>query len=86
MKVSNYEKKASAIFITNDVRGVKVSKGSRLDFRRYGNRYFLGRIWTKGMQTSQEIPRSRTERKAADEAKFLAGHLVEPEIVTVECQ
>lgn len=86
VQLSNFEDKASAMVITLVVRNLKASKGSRLEFRRYGNQYFLRNIWTEGLQVSHEIPMSRTERKAIDGAKFLAGHPVKPEIVTIVCQ
>lgn len=86
VQLSNFEEKANVMVITQVVRNLKASKGSRLEFRRYGNQYFLGNIWTEGLQVSHEIQVSRTERKAIDNAKYLAGHSVKPEIVSVDCQ
>ena len=54
-----------------------------LEFRRYGDQYFLARVMPAGTATNLELQKSRSEREAADGAKNLAGKPVNPEIVTV---
>lgn len=40
---------------------------SRLVFRRYGDQYFLGEVWTSGASAGRELPMSRRERSMARE-------------------
>lgn len=72
--------------VVRTTQASEASAGSRLEFRRYGDQYFLGGIWTEAMMTGFEVVASRSEREARDKAKFLAGRPVNPEIVTVNAQ
>ncbi|NOT63302.1 MAG: hypothetical protein HOP19_24095 [Acidobacteria bacterium] len=54
-----------------------------LQFRRYGDQYFLASVTPAGTGTNFELPKARSERAAAEGAKNLAGTSVKPEIVTV---
>ncbi len=36
---------------------------TRMVFRRYGNRYFLGKIWARGEASGHEIARSKAEKQ-----------------------
>lgn len=86
LKLSAIDFTANAVVITQTDTGTKAAKGSRLDFRKYGNQYFLGAVRVEGSNTSRYIPVSREERKTADRSKFLAGHDGKPEIVSITCQ
>ena len=85
IKLTSADKKAAAVIITNAVRSINAANASRLEFRRYGNQYFLGAIWTDGLETGRQIPVSKAERTAIDEARFLTGHDVKPSIFIVDC-
>ena len=41
------------------------SDGSKLVFHRYGNRYFLAEIWTRGSDSGWQIPQTSLERELA---------------------
>jgi len=84
VKVYSTDGQSSAMIMTRVNRNNKVTVGSRLLFRRYGRNYFLGSIYSNGLDTDLQIPVSKAERKAADDAKFLAGRQVNPEIVYVD--
>ena len=59
---------------------------AQLEFRRYGDQYFLARVMPAGSDTNLELQKSRSERDAADGAKNLAGTSAKPEIVTIAGQ
>lgn len=48
---------------TNSVGNGEESKGSRLEFHRYGDSYFLWRIWS--LEEGRQLPKSRAEREVA---------------------
>lgn len=84
VKIQSTDGKSSTMVLTRLNRNNKVNVGSRLLFRRYGRNYFLGSIYTDGRETDHQVPASKAERKAADDAKFLAGRQVQPGIVYVD--
>jgi hypothetical protein len=45
----------------------------RLDFRRYGDKYFLARVWAAGQMTGRELPKSQLERVTIHELARGAG-------------
>jgi hypothetical protein len=49
---------------------------ARLVFHRYGDRYFLARVWTPGLEFERKLPTSKTERE-------LAGARIPRETVTL---
>ena len=69
--------------ITNTSSSRTENEKATLEFRRYGDQYFLARVMPMGTATNLELQKSRSEREAADGAKNLAGKPVNPEIVTV---
>ena len=75
------KKNVATITNANYVR--TANEKATLEFRRYGAQYFLSRVMPQGTATNMELPKSRSEREAADGAKNLAGTSVKPEIVTV---
>ena len=67
IRVSNVKKGKSAMILA--VRGKMTNKPkSKLGFRRYGDQYFLRKIWD-GQNDILEIERSSAEKKAAKAAK-----------------
>ena len=61
--------KSSAFVMTTGADGGNTSGGSKLVFNRYGDQYFLSRIWAPGM--GHELRKSRLEREVA--ANFALG-------------
>ena len=55
--------KSSAIVMTTGADGGNTSGVSKLVFNRYGDQYFLSRIWAPGM--GHELRKSRLEREVA---------------------
>ena len=59
---------------------------AQLEFRRYGDQYFLARVMPAGTGTHLELQKSRSESVAAEGAKNLAGRPVQPEIISIAGQ
>lgn len=58
----------SGVFVlTRGIQAGEVQQQSKLIFRRYGDQYFLGEVWTFGRNTGRELPRSRKERLVKQE-------------------
>jgi hypothetical protein len=66
--------------LTRGIQTEEVQQQSKLVFRRYGDQYFLGEVWTFGRNTGRELPISRTERVTKQEN---AKHGANPEKVAV---
>jgi hypothetical protein len=73
-----------AVFTAQQVQSGQARSISRLELRRYGDKYFLGRVWAEGNNIGRELQQSRLERETAQrDARHLAKKDVKPEIVTV---
>jgi len=76
-----------AAFSGQQVQSGKARSAARLEFRRYNDSYFLGRVWSAGSNIGRELQQSRFERdKAQGESRHLAQKNVAPEFVTVTTQ
>jgi hypothetical protein len=52
-------------------------------FRRYGNRYFLARVFDGAGREGYELTKSKAEREAAKKRDIITQNVVEPEVVMV---
>lgn len=86
IEISSFDKNTRALVSFSMERGTKRIEASHLEFRRYGDRYFLGSVKTDGLESWMRVPESSNERKAADDAKYLAGRDVKPQIVQVQAK
>jgi hypothetical protein len=59
---------------------------ARLIFRRYGDQYFLAKIFDGQSGQGAEFQKSKAEREAAKKRDIITKNVVEPEIVTVAAQ
>lgn len=74
----------AALILTDAVRRGQPAVDASLEFRRYGDQYYLARVWTKGEQIGRKLAPSRRERKTVKEAtRNLAQAEVKPEIVSI---
>ncbi len=79
--------RTSEAFHTQSVQAKGSGAQARLEFRRYGDHYFLARVWMQGHDVGRELPQSRRERELANgSAKHLARNAVEPETVYIAAQ
>lgn len=56
---------------------------SALVFHRYGDQYFLSKIWTEGEDTGREIFESRAERELIRARSALVKSALAPQIVSI---
>lgn len=63
--VQSREGNATALFATMPVRANQTQEETKLVFRKYGDQYFLSRIWTPGGNTGRELVMPRLERELA---------------------
>lgn len=84
LALSNPKQKLSESVVTSLVEAREASTTSRLEFRRYGDRYFLARVWSEGNSAGRELSPSRQEREIAKgAAQRLARQRVRPEIISI---
>lgn len=59
---------------------------TRLDFRRYGDKYFLARVWSAGQNVGRELPKSQLERVTIRELARGAGRqeTAQPQTISVK--
>ena len=58
----------SVVLLTNASSRPNPMADARLGFNRYGERYFLSRVWTSGLREGREMPKSPAEKELASRA------------------
>ena len=58
----------SVVLLTNAASRPNPTANARLGFNRYGERYFLSRVWTSGLREGREMPKSPAEKELASRA------------------
>ena len=56
------DRRAGVFALTRGIQTVEIQQQTKLIFRRYGDRYFLGEVWISGRSTARELPSSPKER------------------------
>ena len=56
---------STAIVLTTGMQAAKISDVGKLIFNRYGDQYFLSKIWVPLTDTGRQLPKSRFEREVA---------------------
>jgi hypothetical protein len=64
------ETSKSALVGSHAVLANASAKETKLIFHRYGDRYFLYRIWVSGEDRGRELPQTRLEKELASNATF----------------
>ena len=65
---------AGVFVLTRGIQTAEVQQQSKLVFRRYGDQYFLGEVWTFLRNTGRELPISRKERSIKQENAKLGAN------------
>jgi hypothetical protein len=65
MLIQSQDKRSSALAMTIGVTAGKTSDVGKLVFNRYGEQYFLSKIWAPSSDTGRELTKSRLEREVA---------------------
>ena len=63
--VQSMDGRSSAIVLTTPTQSAKVSDTGKLLFNRYGDQYFLSKIWAASSDTGRELRKSKLEREVA---------------------
>jgi hypothetical protein len=63
LMIQNADGSATKVFSTIGARARKTPYESSLVFHRYGDEYFLSKIWTIGNDTGHELFKSRAEKE-----------------------
>ena len=63
--IQSQDARSSALAMTTAVNTGKPSDVTKLVFNRYGEQYFLSKIWTRSSDTGRAFSKSRLEREVA---------------------
>jgi hypothetical protein len=62
-KLRSVENNSTVLFYTLSAMSAREPETSQLIFSRYGNEYFLRKVWREGAVNQRELPASSAERK-----------------------
>jgi hypothetical protein len=79
------DNKEVANFNVNNTRG-KGEPKARLVFHRYGNQYFLAKVFDEESNEGAALLKSKAEREASKTHDVITQNTAEPEVVTVIAQ
>lgn len=63
--LANQDTRKTVFLLTNAVGNGEPVESGRLEFHRYGDNYFLARIWSANYDSGREVNESRAEREMA---------------------
>ena len=63
--IQSKDARSAAMVLTIGLQASKVSDAGKLVFNRYGDQYFLSKIWEASSNTGRELRKSRLEREVA---------------------
>jgi len=63
MLIQSKDARSSAMVLTTAAQAGKISDVNKLVFNRYGDQYFLSKIWAS--DSGRQLPKSRLEREVA---------------------
>ena len=63
--IQSKDTSSSAMVLTTAAQAGKISDVNKLVFNRYGDQYFLSKIWAASSDSGRELPKSRLEREVA---------------------
>jgi len=87
IQISSVDGHSNVTRLTIPVFADKPAKTSSLVFNRYGDEYFLSKIWPIGGSTGRELTKSRAERELARKANDSGIAAVNaPDVKTVTIQ
>ena len=63
--IQSKDASSSAMVLTTTAQAGKISDAGKLVFNRYGDQYFLSKIWAASSDLGRQLPQSRLEREVA---------------------
>ena len=76
VRLRSADSKSAVMILSNAVRTLHAPSEGKLIFTRYGDDYFLSRIWKAGDDTGAELSKSRREREVAANSRRGAQTIV----------
>ena len=77
------EGQVKAVFNASQVQSEAARSDARLEFRSYGDKHFLARVWAAGNNLGRELQPSQLERETAQaDARRAAQKDVKPEVIS----
>jgi hypothetical protein len=81
IQIQSQERGESMFFLTRPAKGKKTR--NELGFNRYGDKYFLSRLWTEGDGAGRAVRMSSSERELIQARSGMARSSSEPQMVSV---
>jgi hypothetical protein len=75
MEIGSADGSASALFEVQAAEANSAPAKSELIFNKYGNRYFLARLFDEGNQSGSQVPESRYEKKISQATEEAQTHV-----------
>ena len=75
MEISSEDGSTSALFEVHDAEANSTPGKSELIFNKYGNRYFLAKLFDEGNPSGSQVPKSRYEKVVSHEAVEAQEHV-----------
>jgi hypothetical protein len=75
MEISSADGSTSALFEVQDAEANSTPAKSELIFNKYGNRYFLSKLFDEGNPSGSQVPMSRYEKKVSQETAEAQAHV-----------
>ena len=75
MEISSANGSTSALFEVEDTEANPAPRKSELIFNKYGNRYFLAKVFDEGNQDGSRVPQSQYEKRVSQAAAEAQQHV-----------
>ena len=75
MEISSADGSASALFVVRDAEANSTPAKSELIFNKYGNRYFLAKLFDEGNPNGSSVEESRYEKKVGQATSEAQAHV-----------
>jgi hypothetical protein len=75
MEISSADGSVSALFEVRDAEANSTPPKSELIFNKYGNRYFLAKLFDEGNPNGSKVDESRYEKRVSQEAAEAQAHV-----------
>jgi len=75
MEITSADGSTSALFEVQDAEANATPAKSELIFNKYGNRYFLAKLFDEGNPSGSQVPKSAYEKKVSQQAAEAQAHV-----------
>ena len=75
MEITSADGSTSALFEVQEAEANSAPAKSELIFNKYGNRYFLAKLFDEGNPSGSQVPKSRYEKRISQAASEAQAHV-----------